>query len=165
MKKNKSIYVLLLIFIIFFLGFSFYFFSKKDEKPICAKVIFPNKNVINCELAITPSQQILGLMFRRQLKEGSGMLFIFNEEEKRTFWMKNTYIPLDIIFISANKKINRIFHGVEPYNEKMKDFEIPRVSSYAKYVLEVSSGTAIKNNLKEGDRIKISLIQDERKCN
>lgn len=152
---------------LFILGIAAIFFcckNKDPQKAFCAEVIFPNRTKIKCELALSYSQQALGLMFRRKLDNNAGMLFVFGEEKERTFWMKNTYIPLDIIFLDKKRKINKIFRGVEPYNEKMKDDQIPRARSLAKYVLEVSSGVSSLNNLKEEDKIEINFIYDKNMC-
>jgi len=159
---NKKFILIFLIPIIFIITY-YYIYKDYPEKAFCAKVIFPDKKIINCELAITPSQHALGLMFRKKIEKDYGMLFVFDNESFRTFWMKNTYVPLDIIYLSKNKKINKIFSGVKPFVENMKDIEIPRVSAMAKYVLEVSSGVAV--NLNEGDKLNIYFIYEKEKCN
>src|SRR5207247_6368094 len=65
-------------------------------------------HVFAVEMASTPDEQAKGLMFRRQLPEGQGMLFDFHKEQPTSFWMKNTYIPLDMIFIRGDGRILRI---------------------------------------------------------
>ena len=93
-----------------------------------------------------------GLMFREFLDENSGMLFVFGNEDYHSFWMKNTLIPLDIIFISEKLEIVDIIYA-EPCNEDP-------CSSYrpvkpAKYVLEVNGNFTIENNIKIGNKITI----------
>ena len=71
-------------------------------------------HVFAVELASTPEQQAKGLMFRRELPEGQGMLFDFHREQPTSFWMKNTYIPLDMIFIRGDGRILRIAENTVP---------------------------------------------------
>ncbi len=87
-----------------------------------------------------------GLMYRKSMLADRGMLFIFPDVRQRSFWMKNTYIPLDIIFIDESKRIVSIQPNTKPFSEKS-------VPSYkdAQYVLEVNAGTAARLNWKEGD--------------
>jgi uncharacterized membrane protein (UPF0127 family) len=72
------------------------------------------RDYFNVELAKTRSQQAQGLMFRKELKTNHGMLFIFDDVEKRSFWMKNTLIPLDMLFVAANGEIHHIHHNAKP---------------------------------------------------
>lgn len=87
-----------------------------------------------------------GLMYRKSMLADRGMLFIFPDVRPRSFWMKNTHIPLDIIFINESKRIVTIQANTKPFSEQS-------VPSYkdAKYVLEVNAGTAARLNWKEGD--------------
>src|SRR3989344_5651272 len=108
--------------------------------------------IVQVELADTVIKRTKGLMFRKSLGENEGMLFIFPSEGKHTFWMDNTYIPLDIIWISANMKIVHIEENVQPCivegsaMDKLRDmFRTYGPSENAKYVLEVGGGW-IKNN-------------------
>jgi hypothetical protein len=100
------------------------------------------------EMALTPEEQAKGLMFRRSLPEGQGMLFDFKEERELTFWMKNTYVPLDMIFIRGDGTILRIARNTTPLSEKM----IPS-GGPARAVLEVVAGTARKLGIAPGDRV------------
>jgi len=70
------------------------------------------------EMAITPEEKERGLMFRRELPEGQGMLFDFQFDQNVAFWMKNTYIPLDMLFIRADGRILRIAENTEPLSER-----------------------------------------------
>jgi uncharacterized membrane protein (UPF0127 family) len=83
------------------------------------------------------------------MPESAGMLFIFPQEEVRSFWMKNTYIPLDIIFVDASREIVTIQSNTQPLSTEP-------VPSYkpAKYVIEVNAGFTSKHNIKEGDRVE-----------
>src|SRR6202022_2808173 len=91
------------------------------------------------ELALTPEEQAKGLMFRRELPEGQGMLFDFGDEQPAAFWMKNTYIPLDMIFIQADGRILRIAEHTVPLSEALV-----RSGGPVRAVLEVVAGTAQK---------------------
>ena len=71
------------------------------------------------EMAVTPEDQARGLMFRRELPEGQGMLFDFQREQPATFWMKNTYVSLDMIFIRADGTIVRIAENTVPLSEAL----------------------------------------------
>ncbi|MBP7796120.1 MAG: DUF192 domain-containing protein [Elusimicrobiales bacterium] len=152
---KKIILISLSIIIITFI--LVYFFNKKNEN-IKSAVMIVNRESINLEVARTEQQKELGLMFRKKLCDKCGMIFIFDEEESRTFWMKNTYIPLDIIFLSKNMKVNKIFKNVEEYNENMSDDELPKIESYAKYVIEINAGQSEKLGIKEGEKVKIKFF-------
>ena len=103
------------------------------------------------ELAETQEQRSKGLMNREALDENRGMLFIFDEEKEHSFWMKDTLIPLDIIWISKDKRIVDIKKNVQPCVEE--ECEILKSSSMAKYVLELNAGQSDKTNIKIGDRL------------
>jgi uncharacterized protein len=105
-------------------------------------------HVFAVELALTPSEQERGLMFRRELPEGQGMLFDFGREQPTSFWMKNTYVPLDIIFIRADGTIRRIAENTVPLSETLVPSGGP-----VRAVLEVVAGTARKLGIAAGDHV------------
>ena len=105
-------------------------------------------HVFAVELAVTPEQQAKGLMFRRELPEGQGMLFDFQKEQPASFWMKNTYISLDMIFIRADGRILRIAENTVPLSEALVSSGGP-----VRAVLEVIAGTARKLGIAAGDRV------------
>ena len=125
------------------------FLTRKKEGN---SVFFPDRNLkINVELAMTPYQWSKGLMFRDSLGENSGMFFIFPDEAKRIFWMKDTEIPLDLIFISKDLKVVDIKAGFEPCKAMIcPNYES---SAPAMYVLEVNAGFAKKNGISLGDKV------------
>ena len=134
--------------------------EKLYEKRIKNKktaILIKNETKINLEIAKTQTEKTFGLMFRKELCRNCGMIFIFDDEKEKTFWMKNTYIPLDIIFLSKDFKINKIFKNVERYNEKMSDDEIPKVSAKGKYVIEINAFLSDELKLKEGEKLKIKF--------
>jgi uncharacterized membrane protein (UPF0127 family) len=100
------------------------------------------------ELALTPEQQAQGLMYRKELPEGQGMLFDFRREQEATFWMRNTYVPLDMIFIRADGRIHRIAANTVPLSEALVSSGGP-----VRAVLEVVAGTAKKLGIAPGDRV------------
>lgn len=104
------------------------------------------------EIADTAAQHSKGLMFRNSLKKGTGMFFVFNDELSRSFWMKNTKIPLDLIFISSDLKIVDIKANFLPCNAK--NCEVYN-SKPAKYVLEVNAGFVDKQEIKLYDKVEI----------
>ncbi len=108
---------------------------------------------VNVELARTEAEVEKGLMFRTSLPENSGMLFIFPDEAERFFWMKNTKIPLDMVFIAADGKIVSIQENVQPCTAE--PCPIYPSGQAAQFVLEVNSNFAKKNNITIGSRVNI----------
>lgn len=103
------------------------------------------------ELATTPEQRSQGLMFRKELDPDQGMLFIFEEEGNHCFWMKNTYIALDMIWLDSNKEVIHIAKNVQPCKTKICPSICP--GKMAKYVLEVNAGTCDSLRLRIGDSL------------
>jgi uncharacterized membrane protein (UPF0127 family) len=104
--------------------------------------------IFGVEMAVTPEEQAKGLMFRRELPEKQGMLFDFHREQPTSFWMKDTYIPLDMIFIRADGRILRIAENTVPLSEALVPSGGP-----VRAVLEVIAGTAKKLGIAPGDRV------------
>jgi uncharacterized membrane protein (UPF0127 family) len=100
------------------------------------------------EMALTPEEHERGLMFRRELPEGQGMLFDFGYDQPVAFWMKNTYVSLDMIFIRGDGRILRIAERAEPLSER----NIPS-GGPVRWVLEVIAGTAKKFGIAAGDQV------------
>lgn len=109
------------------------------------RIVFDNKASFKIEIAQTPAQLSRGLMNRKSLSQDSGMLFIFPDEQIRTFWMKDTLIPLDMIFMDKQKKIVGIVYNATP-----QTLDVRSVNKPAQYVLEINAGQALMNNLKIG---------------
>ena len=104
--------------------------------------------VFSVEMATTEEEKTTGLMYRKELADGKGMLFDFSPEQEVSMWMKNTFISLDMIFIRADGRILRIAENTEPQSTKI----IPS-RGLAKGVLEVIAGTAKKYGIAPGDRV------------
>ena len=139
MMHFKFIYLILNFFL-----FSFYTFS--NEK---IDVSIYSKNItFNVEVAKTIEERKSGLMYRKKLLNNEGMLFIFPHEEIIQLWMKNTYIPLDVIFISENKVIVDIKKNMERLSET-----IVRSKVKSRYALEFNAGLISKLDIRIGDKV------------
>jgi len=103
---------------------------------------------IDMEFADTEYDRQLGLMFRHSMEMNQGMLFIFPEQEPLSFWMRNTYISLDMIFVNADKKIVTIHKNTKVLSDQSYPSTEP-----ALYVVEVVAGFSDKYSLKVGDKI------------
>jgi uncharacterized protein len=103
---------------------------------------------IDVEIAERQEDRMRGLMFREHLEEGQGMLFLFPVEEPLSFWMKDTPLPLDIIFVNADRTVVTIRKNTLPFSEASVPSDRP-----ARYVVEVNAGFADRHRLAPGDRI------------
>lgn len=103
---------------------------------------------LDVEIADTDYERQTGLMNRHSMEEDQGMIFIFEDEAQRGFYMKNTYIPLDLLFFGSNKKIVSIHENAEPMNEETIPSGAP-----AQYVLEINAGLAQLWTLQVGDSL------------
>jgi uncharacterized protein len=111
------------------------------------------EHVFQVEVADTNEERAKGLMFRTEMPKDVGMLFDFQSEQPVFFWMKNTYLPLDMIFIRANGIIARIEANTVPLSERT----VPS-GSPVRYVLELNAGRAAEIGLKAGDRVRHAII-------
>ncbi|MDO9413217.1 MAG: DUF192 domain-containing protein [Pseudolabrys sp.] len=121
--------------------------SAADRQPLSV-ISKGGVHNFSVEMAITETQRAQGLMHRKELPEGQGMLFDFQQEQELGFWMKNTYVSLDIIFIRADGRILRIAENTTPMSEAL----IPS-QGRARAVLEVVAGTAKKLGMAPGDEV------------
>jgi uncharacterized protein len=106
-------------------------------------------HAFSVELATNDAERSRGLMFRKELPEGRGMLFIFDRDEPVSFWMHNTFISLDMIFIRKDGRILRIAESTDPMSDRL----IPS-GGPVRAVLEVIGGTAHKLGIEPGDRVE-----------
>ena len=112
-------------------------------------VIISSKNItLNVEVAKTIQERRTGLMYRKNLLDNEGMLFIFPSENIIQLWMKNTYIPLDIIFISKNKVVVDIKKNMEKLSETIIKSKVK-----SKYALELNAGLINKLDIRIGDKV------------
>nr|WKN37483.1 DUF192 domain-containing protein [Tunicatimonas sp. TK19036] len=105
------------------------------------------------EVADDQEQRAQGLMYRSAMEEDHGMLFIHDEPKVQSYWMKNTKLPLDIIYVSPDKEIVTIYQGVMPYSTK----SIPSTAE-ALYVVEVNAGFTGRHGIEEGDFIAYEVL-------
>jgi uncharacterized membrane protein (UPF0127 family) len=105
-------------------------------------------HAFSVELATNAAERAVGLMYRKELPEGHGMLFDFQEEQPVQFWMHNTYIPLDMIFIAADGRVVHVAQDAKPMSDDLIPSRRP-----ARAVLEVISGTPPKFGIAAGDRV------------
>jgi uncharacterized membrane protein (UPF0127 family) len=105
-------------------------------------------HVFTVEVVDNDADRAKGLMYRKELPEGQGMLFDFHRDQEVSFWMQNTYIPLDMIFIRGDGRISHIAENTEPLSTRL----IPSNGS-VRAVLEVIGGTSRKLGIAAGDRV------------
>ncbi|MFV9550178.1 DUF192 domain-containing protein [Algibacter sp. PT7-4] len=122
-------------------------FTKEGELSIY-KVADSTKITLDIEIADTDFDIETGLMYRNSMKNTQGMLFVFNDEQERYFYMKNTKIPLDLIYINANKSIVSFLKNAKPFDESSLPSNAP-----AKYVLEINAGLVDTWKINIGDRV------------
>lgn len=131
---------------IFFLSFVLFGCAGMPFRKVCFK-----NACVRAEIADSDAKRHLGLMFRKYLPENEGMLFIFNREDIHSFWMKNMRVPLDIIWISEEKRVVYAADKVPPCGIQCPSL-VPAVK--AKYVLEVNSGFVNKFGIKKGEKAR-----------
>ena len=119
-------------------------------------ITLPDGFVINARVADTPDKQERGLMFVKNLPENEGMIFIFDHEEEQVFWMKNTLIDWDMVFIGADQTVTSVAAEVPHSYTYTPDNEVAYALGYGQYVLELAAQTAAKHNVVPGAKIAFS---------
>ena len=105
------------------------------------------------EIADTPSKRAMGLQYRRDLAAHRGMLFLFPAESKQSFWMKNTPLPLDMIFINRERKIAGIIEQTVPFSLDSRSVNAP-----SQYVLEINGGLSKRHGINTGDSVRFENV-------
>ncbi len=105
------------------------------------------------EIADTLAERAKGLMYRKEMPESDGMIFVYPSQAVQSFWMKNTYIPLDMIFIQQDWKVAGVLNDVPVMNTESRSVEKPST-----YVIELNAGQAAKHCIKEGSQL---IYQDQ----
>jgi uncharacterized membrane protein (UPF0127 family) len=123
----------------------------ESTKPGHTKVIFPDGTKISALLRITPQEQATGMMYRTSLPKDEGMLFLHVTEERRSYWMYQCEIPLDIIWMDRNRRIVEMAKGAPPCREVAERCPSYGGTQPSQYVLEVAAGVADAHNLRVGD--------------
>ena len=155
--NSKRHFYLISAFIIATLFFIIIYqkYQKINEKNAIAIFTAAGPIKINVEYADTPKELASGLMNRIALEKSSGMLFIFPDEKIREFWMKDTLIPLEIMFIGANGRISEIT-TMKPCPKDALNCPIYISKEPARFAIEVNAGFSEKNRIIEGDILEIS---------
>ena len=132
--------------------------KNKDDKYNTGIIIFTEKNgdnikkSVNIEIADDNAKRTQGLMWRHLMPEDAGMFFIFEKEKPLSFYMKNTYIPLDIIYVNKSMEIIKIQENTTPLSEISILSEKP-----AQYVIEVNAGFCRNYKINTGDKIQFKV--------
>ncbi len=158
MKPIKIISICILTILLLLLTAIIYNFTNNDsiitDTTTKKSTICFNKTCFELELAITPDAREQGLMNRENLPQDKGMLFIFEEQKIHTFWMKNTIIPLDIIWLDDNLNIVYVTSAEPCIATPCKVY---RPTENSLYVLEINQGLAKENNLQKGSQAQLDL--------
>tara|TARA_B100001175_G_scaffold268913_1_gene240498 strand:- start:65 stop:568 length:504 start_codon:yes stop_codon:yes gene_type:complete len=160
-KLNFSIMTRFLLMCFIYL-FSYQIVFSDQKNIIFVKTKFSNTQFV-VELAKTPEQRQTGLMGRSSLKAQSGMLFLYESPRHVSFWMKNTLIGLDVIFLSSNGKILKIYHNAKP-----ESLEIMSAGENVSAVLEINGNLAKTIKLEIGDCVKHAFFEynnENESCN
>jgi uncharacterized membrane protein (UPF0127 family) len=122
---------------------------------LATMVVHAPKADLTLEIARTEGQREQGLMNRHVVSPHTGMLFVFDRDEDVDFWMKDTLVPLDMIFIAADGTVRRVFSKVPVVAATLPDEQIPREGAQAKYVIELAAGEASADGIVAG--VKLDL--------
>ena len=133
-----------------FLVLCFSFTACKSKTIV---VTLPDNFKVKAELALTKAETEKGLMHRETLPEGRGMLFVFNAETPHYFWMKNTFVNLDMLFIGRDKTVNQAWENVPRSYAYTPDNQVAVRGGMAKYVLELPAKSITKHKIKAGSKI------------
>jgi uncharacterized protein len=124
------------------------------------KVIISTKEgrelTFGVEIADTPVKRELGFQYRRELAANRGMIFLFPAESEHAFWMKNTPIPLDMIFINNDRQIVGIIEQAAPFSLDSRSISAP-----SRFVLEINGGVSKRYGLKQGDSVRFEDISTD----
>jgi len=111
--------------------------------------------VFRVEVAVTPEEHARGLMYRSELASDAGMIFVFEQPSVQRFWMKNTLIPLDMIFIGKDRKIVGVVEDAVPETETER-----MVGAPSQYVLEIGGGLSARLGIKRGEPVEFQNVPE-----
>ena len=127
--------------------------NQLSDQTITATIKGNDDINLNLQIADSPKEHSQGLMYRHEMPENNGMIFVFDNNDYREFWMKNTYLSLDMAFLDENKQIINIFANTEPLDtEKTYPSTKP-----ARYVIETNAGWFTENDVEEGDYFEFNI--------
>jgi uncharacterized membrane protein (UPF0127 family) len=129
-------------------------FDKQGELAFISRATSDTLALIDIEVADTDFLRNRGLMFRESMPENAGMLFLMRFEEIQSFWMRNTYISLDMLFVNAEKEIVTIHANTQILSDRSYTSSLP-----ALYVVEVNAGFSQRNNVHVGDKISFVIVR------
>lgn len=109
---------------------------------------------VKVEIARTDEERATGLMYRDKIEPGTGMVFLFDAPAVHTFWMKNTYVPLDMIFIGSDMRIAGVVESAEPLTTSPRKVDAP-----SQFVLEVAGGFCARHGIAKGMKVSFSGIE------
>ena len=126
---------------------------KPQVVPVKTKLAFPDGKTILANVVDTPASRETGMMCLTKVKPDYGMLFVFPQEMDLNFWMKNTLLSLDIVWIGADKKVTVIHDHMKKSTVNTPDSEVAVAGGRGEYVLELPAGAAKRHGLKPGDQL------------
>jgi len=148
----KRHYILFITFLVVSLGLGW---AGQSGRTRFIRIYFPDGFSATAELAVSDEQRARGLMFREKINEDQAMLFIFEEEDIHSFWMKNMRFAIDILWLDGQRRIVHIESRVPPCTQEPCPSYIP--SAAAAYVLEVQAGFVEAHGLRLYDRVEFVL--------
>lgn len=146
--------VLLVLSAIFIIGLIVFTSGNNSERQEVTVLTEEDSVNVSVEIADSKSEREQGLMYRRKLALGEGMLFVFEEEAPRSFWMKNTYIPLDIVFLDSDGRVLNVEEAYPEPDVSEEELEHYTSDGDAQFVLELNSTFSEKYGVNTNDRVK-----------
>jgi uncharacterized membrane protein (UPF0127 family) len=125
---------------------------------LATTTIHAPKADLTLELARTEPQREHGLMDRSVLPPHTGMIFVFDRDETVAFWMKDTLVPLDMVFLGADGTVRRVFANVPVVSASLTDDQIPQESAKGKYVIELPAGEAARDGIAAGVKLDLRSV-------
>jgi uncharacterized membrane protein (UPF0127 family) len=127
-----------------------------QKAPKTTKLSFPGGKSIKADVVDTEETREKGLMCVTRMRRDYGMLFVFAKDQYLNFWMKNTLVPLDIVFIGPDKKITRVAEKLPASTTETPDDKVATAAGPGQFVLELAAGEAARRKLKAGDQLKFT---------
>ncbi|MBI5595028.1 MAG: DUF192 domain-containing protein [Elusimicrobia bacterium] len=135
---------------------------KAAPGPVAVRVSFPDGSSIAAEAADSPEERERGLMDRLKMGPDDGMLFIFDAEQQLGFWMKNTFVDLDMVWLDAQGKVTAVHADVPRSKPGMRDDEVATRSGWGLYVLELAAGQARRRKVVKGSTLGLEFSEAAR---
>jgi uncharacterized protein len=126
-----------------------------------AVVVHAPRADVTLEVARTEPQREHGLMDRTVVPPHTGMIFVFDRDEMVSFWMKDTLVPLDMIFVAADGTVRRVFANVPVVERTLPDEKIPLEGDTAKYVIELRAGEAARDGIAAGVKLDLRAVPSQ----